>query len=52
MNIKTRKEYGWWYAIDEDTYDGADDGNNEQGCGRTEQEAIDDLKEKLNEFNS
>jgi len=52
VNIKTSNFYGWWYAIDNDTYDRADDGNNEQGGGRTEQEAIDDLKEKLDELNS
>lgn len=34
-----------WSAIDEETYDGAEDsGNRHQvGRGRTEQEAIDDL---------
>jgi hypothetical protein len=40
-----------WSAIDSDTYDGAEDsGNRHQiGWGETEQQAIDDLLEKLSE---
>jgi hypothetical protein len=54
MNIKT--EY-WakpipsrncdWSAIDDDTYDGAEDSFCPIGYGATEQEAIDQLKEML-----
>ena len=38
-----------WSAIDEDTYDGADDSTTrgQIGYGRTEQEAIEDLLEQL-----
>ena len=55
MNIKTTK-YTYvhthlWIAFDDDTYDGAEDGNNTTGSGRTEQEAINDLMEQLNELN-
>lgn len=34
-----------WSAVDDDTYDGAEDSGtrNQVGYGRTEQEAIDDL---------
>ena len=38
-----------WSAIDEDTYDGAPDGGGRIGYGRTEQEAIDELMELLND---
>ena len=41
-----------WTAWDEDTYDGAPDGNNTLGWGKTEQEAINDLLEQLDELNS
>jgi hypothetical protein len=38
-----------WLAVDDDTYDGAPDSGtrNQIGFGRTEDEAIADLKEKL-----
>lgn len=46
MKITTHQRYdGSWAAVDEDTYDGAPDGNNQYGYGATEQEAIDDLKQ-------
>ena len=53
MNIKTVK-YDYthtcaWIAYDDDTYDGAEDGNNELGTGNTEQEAIDELMEIMND---
>lgn len=49
MNITTQYTvWGSWYAVNEDSYDGLDDGyNNVFGYGDTEQEAIDDLKERL-----
>lgn len=49
MNIQTNYDpwSGYWYATDSETYDGLVDGNNTMGMGDTEQEAIDDLKEKL-----
>jgi hypothetical protein len=36
-----------WSAIDDDTYDGADDSHCPIGRGATEQEAIDDLLEQI-----
>src|ERR1700743_1641385 len=36
-----------WQAIDDDTYEGGEDSFCPVGYGKTEQEAIDDLKEKL-----
>lgn len=36
-----------WSAIDDDTYDGADDSSCPIGTGPTEQAAIDDLLDKL-----
>lgn len=49
MNIRaTRIYHGEWMAVDDDTYDGAPDSKSPCGVGSTEQEAIDDLKEKLN----
>lgn len=56
MDIRTEKLlqydtwYGEWTAVDVDTYDGLHDGNNIVGFGDTEQEAIEDLKEKLFEL--
>jgi hypothetical protein len=48
MNIRaTRIYHGEWIAVDDDTYDGAEDSPNQCGVGSTEQEAIDDLREKL-----
>ena len=47
MNIKTECSNGLWFAWDEDTYDGAWDGNNTTGCGSTEADAIENLKEEL-----
>ncbi len=52
MKISTEQRYdGSWAAVDEDTYDGAPDGDNNFGSGATEQEAIDDLKLLLEEKN-
>lgn len=49
MNIRaTRIYHGEWIAVDDDTYDGAEDSPNQCGVGSTEQEAVDDLMEKLN----
>ena len=36
-----------WYAIDHDTYDGCEDGNNREGRGRSAKEAIMDLIEQM-----
>jgi hypothetical protein len=36
-----------WHAIDHDTYDGCEDGNNRYGAGSTAKEAILDLLEIL-----
>lgn len=36
-----------WSAIDDDTYDGAEDSNCPVGYGATEQQAIDDLLEQM-----
>lgn len=48
MNIRaTRIYHGEWIAVDDDTYDGTEDSPNQCGVGSTEQEAIDDLREKL-----
>jgi hypothetical protein len=44
----TRIYAGEWIAVDDDTYDGAEDSPNQCGVGSTEQEAIDDLMEKMN----
>lgn len=45
MNIKTYQHYSdQWTAIDDSTYDGP---GSALGVGRTEQEAIDDLLEQL-----
>ena len=38
---------GRWYAIDHDTYDGCEDGNNREGRGRSAKEAIMDLIEQM-----
>jgi hypothetical protein len=50
MNIRTNFEYPPipdrrfdWSAVDDDTYDGAEDSNCPIGRGATEQEAINDL---------
>lgn len=47
MKIRTEKAYVGWYAYDEETYDGAPDGDNTIGHGRTEQEAKSDFMEQL-----
>lgn len=54
MKISTHFEYPPipdrrfdWSAVDDDTYDGAEDSHCPIGRGATEQEAIDDLKEQL-----
>ena len=53
MNIRTEMYMApWgqeWTAIDDDTYDGAEDSRSPMGWGRTEKQAIDDLKEQINE---
>jgi hypothetical protein len=46
MNIRTNYQYFHWVAVDDDTYDGL---GSPMGMGRTEQDAIDDLKEQLSE---
>jgi hypothetical protein len=38
-----------WSAIDDDTYDGAEDSHCPIGTGATEQEAIDDLLRQIEE---
>lgn len=38
-----------YYAIDEDSYDGAADGNRLQGWGKTELEAVRDLIDQLDD---
>ncbi len=38
-----------WSAIDDDTYDGAEDSHCPIGHGATEQEAIDDLMRQIEE---
>ena len=40
-----------WDAIDDDTYDGAEDSHCPVGRGATEQEAIDDLMQQIGEPN-
>ncbi len=46
MKITTHQQYDCsWIAVDENTYDGAPDGNNTYSYGATEQEAIEDLKQ-------
>jgi hypothetical protein len=49
MNITESYEFesGYWYAVDQDSYDGAPDGNNVIGMGRTKDEAIENLKDML-----
>ncbi len=54
MKIRTSHDYPPiptrdmdWSAIDEDTYDGAEDSHCPMGHGATEAEAIADLKEQL-----
>jgi hypothetical protein len=52
MKIRTQQTpLGDWYAIDDDTYDGAPDAGRSGsiGFGDTEAEAIADLKDKLGE---
>ena len=54
MKIKTNYEYPPipirdfdWSAIDDDTYDGAEDSHCPIGWGRTEEEAIADLMQQI-----
>jgi hypothetical protein len=54
VKIKTNYEYPPipirdydWSAIDDDTYDGAEDSHCPIGWGRTEEEAIADLMQQL-----
>lgn len=51
MKIQTEYIYivNEWQAIDADSYDGAEDSNCPVGYGKTEQEAIDDLMEQIEE---
>jgi hypothetical protein len=53
MNIRTEMYLTpWgqeWHAVDDDTYDGAEDSRSPMGWGRTEKQAIEDLKEKISE---
>ena len=50
MNIQaTRIYHGEWMAVDDDTYDGAEDSKSPCGTGSTEAEAIADLLEKMAE---
>ena len=47
MNISTQEQLpGCWVAVDSDTYDGPPA---PIGSGRTEQEAIDDLLDKISD---
>jgi hypothetical protein len=39
-----------WQAIDDDTYDGAEDSHCPIGHGATEQEAVDDLRRQIEEM--
>lgn len=54
MNIRTSQIFpGAWYAIYDDTYDGAPDSGpfaHMMGLGQTKQQAIDDLKAKRAEW--
>lgn len=54
MNIRTEMHRcPWgpeWYAIDDDTYDGAPDARPMAGIGSTEAEAIADLMERLEDL--
>ena len=51
MNIRTEMyltpKGPEWTAVDDDTYDGAEDSRSPMGWGKTEREAIDDLKYKI-----
>ena len=51
--LKIHTEYlgmGYWTAVDMNSYDGAPDSiHTERGIGETEQEAINDLLEQLEE---
>lgn len=54
MNIRTSYVYPPipirafdWSAVDDDTYDGAEDSHCPIGHGATEQEAIEDLKQQI-----
>jgi hypothetical protein len=55
MNIRTQMYLTpWgqeWHAVDDDTYDGAEDAHSPIGSGKTEREAIDDLKDRIMERN-
>ena len=46
MRIVTEKAYVGWYAYDDDSYDGPE---SPIGHGHTEQEAIDDFMERIEE---
>jgi len=52
MNIRTEMyltpKGPEWTAVDDDTYDGAEDSRSPMGWGKTEKQAIDDLKDKIN----
>jgi hypothetical protein len=56
MNIRTYHEFPPiptrifdWSAVDDDTYDGAEDSHCPIGRGATEKEAIEDLLSKITE---
>jgi hypothetical protein len=59
MTMKIRTSY-WakpipirafdWSAVDDDTYDGAEDSHCPIGYGATEEQAIDDLKRQIEEM--
>ncbi len=53
MTIKTVDDGPWgWYAIDADYYDPfGNEWERLRGCGRTEQEAIDDYEGMLEDLN-
>ena len=48
MNIRTDGARNGT-AVDDDTYDGAEDSRSPMGWGRTEKQAIDDLKEQIHD---
>ena len=55
MNIRTQMYMTpWgqeWTAVDDDTYDGAEDAHSPMGWGKSERQAIEDLKDRIMERN-
>ena len=48
IDIRLDEPYrGYWYAYDDQTYDGAPDSNSPQGRGKTKWEAIRDLIDQM-----